>query len=303
MGVILGAQVLALWLFRACLLTSTRDGGHWFPSKTHLRKRKVELWFLGYGVIWISGFFVIVATEVYERFDAFTYVWVCLLFALPLYLQPIVLPSLTGDEEAPVWERYSLKANAWLAVFGFTGNYWYTHYFYSVLDAAYTMPSYRLNDVPVPMWFATHFFFCFYHALSNCVIRKILTGHEPSSSRRTFLVLAIGSLSYATAFAETFFISRFPYWTFKDRDLAYTLGSAFYGLYFVVSFPAFYVVDELPESVVDNRKTTRTHSLPQTLVEALAASMAVLYLLDFTRVAVAKRDLTVPAQPTLFLRS
>ena len=29
-------------------------------------------------------------------------------------------------------ERYSFKANLWIFIFGFIGNYWYTHYFYNV---------------------------------------------------------------------------------------------------------------------------------------------------------------------------
>ena len=36
---------------------------------------------------------------------------------------------------------------------------------------------------------------------------------------------------------ETLTISHFPYYTFEDQAMAYTVGSAFYGLYFIVSFP------------------------------------------------------------------
>jgi hypothetical protein len=42
-----------------------------------------------------------------------------------------------------------------------------------VLGAQYTMPAPRLNDVPMPMYFATHFYFCFYHCLSNAAIRRV----------------------------------------------------------------------------------------------------------------------------------
>ena len=60
-------------------------------------------------------------------------------------------------------------------MFSFIGNYWYTHYFYSVLKARYTFPSHRLNDVPIALFFATHFYFVTYHTLSNLILRKIET--------------------------------------------------------------------------------------------------------------------------------
>ena len=61
-----------------------------------------------------------------------------------------------------------------------------------------------------------------------------------------FLVLA---MSYAVAFMETLTISNFPYYDFEDRDMAYTVGSAFYGLYFVVSFPVYLRLDEPGKTV------------------------------------------------------
>ena len=88
-------------------------------------------------------------------------------------------------------------------------------------------------------------------------------------------------MAYFTAFAETLTISGFPYYTFADRGRAYTVGSAFYGLYFVVSFPAFLRVDEAPAGAVG----AQTHTLARAAVEALAAAMAVLQLLDFVRLA------------------
>ena len=66
---------------------------------------------------------------------------------MPLLLQPILLPSLTGDANLPLASRYSVKANVWLAIFSHIGNYWYTHYFYSVLRARYTMRAHYLNGV------------------------------------------------------------------------------------------------------------------------------------------------------------
>lgn len=40
-----------------------------------------------------------------------------------------------------------LQMNVWQAIFGFIGNYFWTHYFFNLLGAAYTLPSHKLNGV------------------------------------------------------------------------------------------------------------------------------------------------------------
>ena len=58
--------------------------------------------------------------------------------------------------------------------------------------------------------------------------------------------------------------------------MAYTVGSAFYAIYFLVSFPAFFCFDEHVDS-----GTPRT--LWQTIVESFGYSMIILCGLDFVR--------------------
>ena len=41
-------------------------------------------------------------------------------------------------------------------------------------------------------------------------------------------------MSYVVAFMETMTISGFPYYAFENRSMAYSVGSAFYGIYFLV---------------------------------------------------------------------
>jgi cycloeucalenol cycloisomerase len=120
----------------------------------------------------------------------------------------------------------------------------YTHYFYNVLQARYTFPAHRLNDVPIALYFATHFYFVTYHTFSNLMLRKIETRYAPGWKRTTFFWMTVLAFSYFTAFMETLTISSFPYYSFADKEMAYRLGSAFYGLYFIVSFPLFYRIDE-----------------------------------------------------------
>jgi cycloeucalenol cycloisomerase len=235
----------------------------------------------------------------------------CVTLSLPFLLQPVVYP-LPSETNLPLSARYSFKANVWIAIFSFIGNYWYTHYFYSVLKAKYTFPSWRLNDVPIPLFFATHFYFVFYHTMSNLLLRKIETRYFPSSARTLFFWLCVLAFSYFTAFMETLTISSFPDYSFEDRYMAYTVGSAFYAIYFIVSYPVFYRYVEaiLPMHSLSSHplpsltltivcmsvcrfvsldekcsSTSPPHTLFQTCMEALGTSMLVLCLLDFCRLA------------------
>ena len=62
----------------------------------------------------------------------------------------------------------------------------------------------------------------------------------------------------------------------QDRDMAYKIGSAFYGIYFIVSFPAFYRLDEFPDGAL---------SLYQATMDSLGAGMLILIILDAVRLA------------------
>eukprot|EP00469_Lotharella_globosa_P009965 CAMPEP_0167773408 /NCGR_PEP_ID=MMETSP0111_2-20121227/1401_1 /TAXON_ID=91324 /ORGANISM="Lotharella globosa, Strain CCCM811" /LENGTH=298 /DNA_ID=CAMNT_0007663037 /DNA_START=12 /DNA_END=908 /DNA_ORIENTATION=+ len=268
---------------------------NWLPdATTSPQKRKWELFSLQYGCFWILCFGIIIGGELFVWFDDVHYMVVCVGLASPLLLQPFLFPSITNDSDVVWYERYSVKANTWIAIFSFIGNYWYTHYFYTVLQSYYTMPSWDLNGVPIPLYFATHFYFSFYHVLANLALRKTFSTLAPGTMRNVFVVALVIEISYITAFMESLTISGFPCYGFSDRFLAYTLGSAFYGLYFVVSFPMFLRVDE---------NGTRM-SLFTVVVEALASGMAVLILLDAVRVAlgqdlVLKLDRPCKSDPAL----
>ena len=71
-------------------------------------------------------------------------------------------------------------------------------------------------------------------------------------------------MSYAVAFMETLTIAHFPYYDFEDRDMAYTVGSAFYGLYFVVSFPVYFALDEATPPTRTRTLLTRTRTRART---------------------------------------
>jgi len=249
---------------------------------TEPSKRAYELYALAYTPVWIAGFACIVGFGLYEDFDKWSYMKVCVGLSLPFLLQPIVYPkggsSSSPDEKRPLLERYCFKANVWLAVYSFIGNYWYTHYFYSVLHAKYTMPAHRLNNVPLALYFATHFYFSTYHVFSNILLRKVVTTYESGFARQVLYIAVVGAFSYFTAFMETLTISAYPDYSFEDRYMAYTVGSAFYGIYFIVSFPAFFVFDK----DIDNNQEKQT-TLWDTVVSSCGYGMIIMILLDAVR--------------------
>ncbi len=240
-------------------------------------------------------FGMIVVFQLYETWTATEYNLYLLLLALPCVLQPVFVPSAffqSPDASRSLTERYATKANVWLAVYTFIGNYWYTHYFYSVLKASYSMPATRLNNVPIAMFFATHFYFSSYHVFSNACLRKIKTSFQPGAKRRILYISTVFVLSYFTAFMETLTISSFPYYSFEDRDMAYKVGSAFYGIYFLVSFPAFL---EFDREVDDSAKSARKVTLWDAFVESCGYGMMILCLLDFVRLYLGS-DLVIGGQ-------
>ena len=139
-----------------------------------------------YTVTWIVVFGGVVVSQAYESFTAWSYSLLCGGLALPLACQPLLYPRASAprsadgarvvnpDARRPLSRRHSTKVAVYLATYAFIGNYWYTHYFYSVLGARYTMPAHRVNDVPIAMFFATGFYFCTYHAaIGNGVLRYV----------------------------------------------------------------------------------------------------------------------------------
>jgi len=166
--------ILGVIGFMSMFLEKKGDG-NFLPEPTrNLEKRQFEEYALRYTMVWIGVFGYVVVAKLYEDFDEGSYMKLCVSLALPFLLQPVVWP-LPAEANFPLYRRYSFKANVWIAIFSFIGNYWYTHYFYTVLEAKYTFPSHRLNDVPISMFFATHFYFVTYHTFSNLMLRKVMS--------------------------------------------------------------------------------------------------------------------------------
>jgi cycloeucalenol cycloisomerase len=95
-------------------------------------KRRTEALWLRWAVCWVLCFGCIVGGGLYTRFGQWNYLGVCSGLAAPLLLQPFVWPAATGEAAVPWHQRHCVKANVWIAIFSFIGNWWYTHYFYTV---------------------------------------------------------------------------------------------------------------------------------------------------------------------------
>jgi cycloeucalenol cycloisomerase len=254
-----------------------------------LPKNKAKAWFevfsFFYSFTWITWvLLILVPFGLYENLQEWGYLAIGVGAALPCVVVPYFFEN-KQDARKPFWQKYWVKSQLWIAVFSFVGNYVWTHYFYQLLGAAYTFPAHRLNDVPITLYLMTHAYFVFYHAISNMVIRRVrhATKAYGGGVQNVTEAVAVFLLAYATAYGETVTIAHFPYYTFVDRQRMYSVGSLFYAIYFFVSFPMFFRMDE-------DTKVSTHYSAWRAVVDALAASMLVTLLLDFWRLAIGALD-------------
>ncbi|KAL5724885.1 cycloeucalenol cycloisomerase [Ranunculus cassubicifolius] len=132
-------------------------------------------------------------------------------------------------------------------------------------------------QVPHTTFLLTHVCFQFYHVASNITLRKLRHSIAglPDSIQWVTEACWILALSYFIAYLETIAISNFPYYEFVDRASMYKVGSLFYAIYFLVSFPMFLRIDEKPGDPWD---------LPRVAIDALGAAMLVTIILDLWRI-------------------
>ncbi|KAI8543951.1 hypothetical protein RHMOL_Rhmol08G0257400 [Rhododendron molle] len=244
-------------------------------------KRWGELFFLLYSPVWLTLCLgIVVPFKLYESFTELEYLLLALVSAVPSFVIPMLVvgkfdSSLCWKDR--YWVKASTSASLWIIIFSYVGNYFWTHYFFTVLGASYTFPSWRMNNVPHTTFLMTHVCFLFYHVTSNITLRRLQHFAADFPERVQWIIRAawILALSYFIAYLETLAISNFPYYEFVDRASMYTVGSLFYAIYFFVSFPMFLRIDEKPGDPWD---------LPRVAVDALGAAMLVTIILDLWRI-------------------
>ena len=110
-------------------------------------KRWTELFFFFYSFTWIAWCLcILIPFKLYDNLDEWGYLAVGVFAAAPCFLLPIYFQD-EADAKKPIANRYWVKANVWIAIFSFVGNYLWTHYFYSLLGASYSFPAHKLNEV------------------------------------------------------------------------------------------------------------------------------------------------------------
>ncbi|MEX1362950.1 MAG: hypothetical protein AB1Z98_07480 [Nannocystaceae bacterium] len=235
-----------------------------------------ERWFLGYSVAWMLAVAVVIVTGWIFTWGDLGY----LLFSGALGLAAVVGPWLwpgRPDRHRPAWQCWWLWLNAWVFVLVAFGTYFGTHYFFDLMGMRYAFPvtwtfqaelvGHSPQQVPIFMYPLTQAYFVTYFVGATVLLRRLEHVLSLSVLGRALAVLA---LAYVIAFMETFGMATdalSAYFEYADRDRMLALGSLGYASYFVVGLPLL-------------RRIDRSWSLGRVLVQALAACMLVLCLLE-----------------------
>jgi cycloeucalenol cycloisomerase len=208
----------------------------------------------------------------------------------------VMLPwYLRRKQPIPFFKQWWFKFQLYLVTFVFFMTYFNTEYFFKALGMRYNFPqvtwyfdsAYLGPDqataldedqrIPIGMYLNAIAFFVVYHIAAIIVIRR-LYGLFPSRSRltqiATFLVAAWATALFF-AWAESYFYMTASasgnVW-YINLPWQLQVGSWFYMLYFICSFPNIYGLDESPNQ--------QPWSLRRVATEAAAISMLVLLLCD-----------------------
>jgi len=254
----------------------------WFSENPG--KAWAEKFFLLYSPIWMLGMGLVMGLGVTQRIGDPGFLLIGVSVCAPLFIVPAIF-SREAREGVPWTESYWFKANLYIAIFNFIGNYFLSEYFVDVLGMTYNYPTIALNfdaelvgsgeqRVPVLMFLLTQAYFMTYHSSAVVVLRRLRTSRLPGMSHIGWWI-SVFVIGYCWAWAETRAMAN-PWisdqFSYKDMGRMLTYGSIFYACYFIPSFPIFFGIDE--------DEDTRW-SLREICFAALAAGMIVFILLDF----------------------
>lgn len=207
----------------------------------------------------------------------------------------VLLPWWLRRRSGVAWrDSYWFKVNIYMAVYVFFGTYFHTEWFFSALGLRYHFPNVSWyfdsalagpdqatalahnQRIPLGMYFNTMAFFIVYHSLAVVLMRRVraLTANWRKIARQAGWVVIVILTSIFFAWAETFFyitpdVADSVYYVDKEKMLA--VGTSLYVLYFLVSFPNFYRLDETVES---------RWSIKDCIVQASFVSIWILLLID-----------------------
>jgi cycloeucalenol cycloisomerase len=208
----------------------------------------------------------------------------------------VLLPAWLRRHAPVPWHRSAwFKLNLYMAVWVFYATYFHTEYFFEVLGLRYRFPhvtwtfdsmlvgpheataAARFEKVPVGMYLNSIAFFLVYHTLAVVSMRRVrgATLGLPRLARRAAWLGIVVATALLFAWAETRLYvtdrAEANVW-YVDLGRMLRLGSVFYALYFVVSFPNVYRLDEAPDQP--------PWTPGRTVVEASFVAITSLLLLD-----------------------
>jgi len=208
----------------------------------------------------------------------------------------VLLPAWLRRGSGTAWrDSYWFKVNVYMAVWVFYATYFHTEYFFALLGLRYRFPDVTLTfdsalvgphevaaaasfqKVPIGMYFNAIAFFIVYHSLAVVCMRRVrafAAGGSPLARRLAWAGI-VGATALFFAFAETrLYITdeaEANVW-YENLEVMLRWGSLFYAMYFVVSFPSFFRLDENPEEP--------GWTLSRTVIEASCVAITSLLLLD-----------------------
>ena len=262
------------------IVATTPSSGRWFSNNPD--KAWVEKFFLIYSPVWMTSMAIVILTGADKSWGDTALLVHAFATALPVFILPMLLAPRFTDR--PWYDSYWFKANVYLFVFGFFGNYFGSEYFFDLLGMVYNYPQvtttlspallgHTNQTVPLIMYCYTHVYFMSYHSTSNIALRRLRGLRLPMMW--LLFPLFVFVIGYFWAWMETRAMANpLTAGSFYYRKMAVMLkyGSAIYATYFIASFPIYYFIDETCE---------RRWSLVQTVAGALSASMLTFYMLDF----------------------
>lgn len=264
--------------------------GHWFSANPD--KAWAEKFYLGFIPLFF-GYNALIQNMGWLDVGNFWHVTQNLLMWLPYcVLLPLLLRRRSG---LPWWQSYWFKLNLYMFVYVFFATYFHTEYFFSTLGIRYRFPHVTLyldsallgpdessalrnfEKVPIGMYFNAIAFFIIYHTGAVICMRRVrtLAPDAPRTLRWLLWALTVAATAYFFAWAETFLYvnssARANVW-YVDQARMLSLGSVCYALYFIVSFPNVFRLDEAAQGP--------RWPLSRCVIEASFVSMLVLLLLD-----------------------